>query len=402
MKWGHLGLKIAVLMLAVAALLAGLWAYRQQQQRLNQPKPLSAMVTVGDLEHTVMASGTLQARKLVNVGAQASGQLQRLLVSLGDRVQKGQLVAELDPLTQQNTLQSRQQALINVQAQRSARQAELEQARLNYTREKAMLVQDATSRMSYEAAQAAFATAQASLAAINAQIRQAQLEVSTAQLNLGYTRVLAPMSGTVVAVVTEEGQTINANQSIPTIIKLADLSTLTIKAQISEADVDKVRPGQTVYFTTLGNPDRKYYATLRAIEPAPESIASESGQGTSANSNAVYYNGLFDVPNPDGSLRIDMTAQVYIVLDKAKNALIIPAAALSKAGATGRQTISVLDAQGQPQPRQVTIGLNNRVSAQVLSGLHAGERVVIGELSPKASSDKTPSASGRRNGPPLM
>ena len=196
------------------------------------------------------------------------------------------------------------------------------------------------------------------------------------------------MDGTVVAIVAEEGQTVNANQSAPTIIRLADLDTLTVKAQISEADVVKVKAGQTVYFTILGDPDKRYYATLRAIEPAPDSIKTETS--SSSTSTAIYYNGLFDVPNPDGELRIDMTAQVYIVLEQAKNALNIPAAAITKKA--GKTTVRVLNAAGEPEQREVNIGLNNRVDAQVLSGLKAGDKVLLGG----ESGLETQSRGGRR------
>src|SRR5690606_16431801 len=153
--------------------------------------------------------------------------------------------------------------------------------------------------------------------------------------DLGYTQIVAPMDGTIVAIVTEEGQTVNANQSAPTIVKLAKLDYMTIKAEISEADVMKVEKGQTVYFTTLGNSDKKHYAKLRQVEPAPNSINTETNNSsTSSSSTAVYYNALFDVPNEDGKLRIDMTAQVYIVLNEAKNALTVPAAALQGSNRT--------------------------------------------------------------------
>ncbi|MEY4516480.1 MAG: hypothetical protein RL180_826 [Pseudomonadota bacterium] len=358
------------------------------------PQLLTADVTQTDLENTVLASGTLEARKLVSVGSQASGQVKRLYVALGDTVTQGQDIAQIDQLSQQNALKNAQAALANQQAQRLIKLANVRQAELVWQRQKNMLAQDATSRADFESADANRQTAQAELAAIDAQIKQAQLSVDTAGLNMGYTRITAPMSGTVVAVVAEEGQTVNANQATPTMIKLANLDTLTVKAEISEADVVKVKAGQPVYFTILGDPDKRYYATLRAIEPAPESIATDS---STSSSTAIYYNGLFDVPNPDGQLRIDMTAQVYIVLAEAKHALSIPAAALSKSDGSGRQTVQVVGADGRPQTRNVMVGLNNRVNAQILSGLTLGEKVVLGEAS--ADDSSTRKSNNRR--PPM-
>jgi macrolide-specific efflux system membrane fusion protein len=358
------------------------------------PQLLTADVTQTDLENTVLASGTLEARKLVSVGSQASGQVKRLYVALGDTVTQGQDIAQIDQLSQQNALKNAQAALANQQAQRLIKQANVRQAELVWQRQKNMLAQDATSRADFESADANRQTAQAELAAIDAQIKQAQLSVDTAGLNMGYTRITAPMSGTVVAVVAEEGQTVNANQATPTMIKLANLDTLTVKAEISEADVVKVKAGQPVYFTILGDPDKRYYATLRAIEPAPESIATDS---STSSSTAIYYNGLFDVPNPDGQLRIDMTAQVYIVLAEAKHALSIPAAALSKSDGSGRQTVQVVGADGRPQTRNVVVGLNNRVNAQILSGLTLGEKVVLGE----ASADDSSTSKSNNRRPPM-
>lgn len=366
--------------------------------KAEAPQLLTAEATVSDIENTVLASGTIEARKLVSVGSQASGQVKKLYVELGDKVVAGQMIAQIDQLTQQNSLKNAQAALANQQAQRMVQVANLQQSKLVWQRQKNMLAQDATSKADYDTALANYQTAQAQIAAVDAQIKQAQLTVDTAGLNLGYTRITAPMAGTVVAVVAEEGQTVNANQSTPTIIKLANLDTLTVKAEISEADVVKVKAGLPVYFTILGNPDQRYYATLRAIEPAPESISTDTTT-SSSSSTAIYYNGLFDVPNPDGTLRIDMTAQVYIVLDSAKNAVTIPASALSKSSGTGKQTVQVVGADGLPQKREVMVGLNNRVTAQIVSGLKAGDKVVIGEGKADGGASSQSKSGGGRRGP---
>ena len=369
-------LRYSLYALIVLILVGAGWYFFKPKAEV--PQLLTAEATVSDIENTVLASGTIEARKLVSVGSQASGQVKKLYVELGDKVVAGQMIAQIDQLTQQNSLKNAQAALANQQAQRMVQVANLQQSKLVWQRQKNMLAQDATSKADYDTALANYQTAQAQIAAVDAQIKQAQLTVDTAGLNLGYTRITAPMAGTVVAVVAEEGQTVNANQSTPTIIKLANLDTLTVKAEISEADVVKVKAGLPVYFTILGNPDQRYYATLRAIEPAPESISTDTTT-SSSSSTAIYYNGLFDVPNPDGTLRIDMTAQVYIVLDSAKNAVTIPASALSKSSGTGKQTVQVVGADGLPQKREVMVGLNNRVTAQIVSGLKAGDKVVIGE-----------------------
>ena len=354
------------------------------------PPPTFAVAEVSraDLEDSVLASGTIDAIERVSVGAQATGQLKSLKVELGDRVKKGQLVAEIDDLTQQNELRNAEAALQTRRAERAAKVATLKQAELAFKRQRQMLAADASSREAYETAEATLAVTRAEIASLDAQIAQAEIQVDTAQVNLGYTRIVSPIDGMVVAVVTKEGQTVNSIQSAPTIIKVAQVDTMTIKAQISEADVTRVKPGLPVYFTILGEPDERYRATLRAVEPAPDSIQKEdaasslTSSSSTSTSAAVYYNGLFDVPNPDEKLRISMTAQVFIVLGEAKDAVVVPASALGKRGKDGRYEVRVVLDGNKTETRQVRIGMNNNVQAQVLEGLEVGERVVSADSSP--------------------
>ena len=413
--------KIILIALGVLIIAALGWMFFKPKAEV--PQYISAEVSRGDIEDSVLATGVLEATKMVSVGAQVSGQVKKVYVQLGDQVKQGQLIAQIDSIRQENELKTAKANIQNQQAQLAVQQANLAKVEAEYKRQQAMFSQDATSRAELETALANFKTAQAQIAAINAQIEQSRLTLATAQENLGYTSIIAPMDGTVVAIVTEEGQTVNANQTAPTIVKLAKLDTMTIKAQISEADVMKVEKGQTVYFTTLGNSDKKHYAQLRQVEPAPNSINTETtNTSSSSSSTAVYYNALFDVPNEDGKLRIDMTAQVYIVLAEAKNVLTIPAAAIQTKRSNKKENgnnsvatdkaknadtqkaqhpkrldlteaekaliaqgkastgmVRVLQADGTAQPQPVLIGLNNRVTAQVLRGLKQGDQVVIAD-----------------------
>ena len=345
------------------------------------------MARIDHIEDTVLASGTIQPSKLVNVGAQASGRIVALHVALGDHVVKSAIVAEIDPSTQKNALENAQSVLDQERAQRLSRQAALKAAELTFRRAQATVAQEASSRADYESAEASFHGLQADVAALDAQIRQAMIAVDTARVNLGYTRVLAPIDGTVIAIVAPEGQTVNAVQAAPTIVKLADLSAMTVKAQISEADVTRVHVGQKVYFTILSDPTRRYEATLRAVEPAPDSMVTDTsaapGGGLSASGSlvgsAVYYDGLFDIANSDLALRPAMTAEVHIVLAEAAQALVIPAAALGEALRDGQRMVRVVAADGRVETRRVRVGINNRLEAQVLSGLSAGEHVVVSD-----------------------
>jgi len=365
---------------------------------------LTANVTRGDLQQTVEATGTLEPKELVSVGAQVSGRLETLNVTLGQTVSKGQLIAQIDSQTQTNTLKTAQAELANMQAQRASKQASLVEAELAFRRQQAMVAGEATSRADYEAAEAALKAARAEIAAIDAQIQQARVSVDTAQVNLGYTRISAPMDGVVVAIVTKQGQTVNANQSAPTIVILAQLDVMQVKAEISEADVIKVKEGLPVYFTILGDPDHRYEATLQQVEPAPESIVDEvdsstSSTSSSSTSSAIYYNALFEVPNTDGRLRALMTAQVSIILAQKKNVLQIPSAALGDKDENGQYTVRVIGKDGHTQNRKVRIGLNNNVSTEVVSGLALGEKVVVGEAT--ASTESSSSRRRPMGGPPI-
>ncbi|MGM3161977.1 efflux RND transporter periplasmic adaptor subunit [Dickeya undicola] len=360
--------------------------------RLSRPAPppnyITATADVRDLQQTVLADGTVNARKLVSVGAQVSGQIKALHVSLGDKVKQGQLLAEIDDLTQQNVLRDSKAALDNILAQRASRQATLRNNQLSWQRQQNLLQKGVGVRADYDGAKATLDATQADIDALDAQIVRAKIAVNTAQVNLGYTKIVSPMNGTVVALPVEQGQTVNAVQSAPTIAKVANLDTMTVEAKISEADVINVRTGMPVWFTILGNPNKRYQAVLRAIEPAPESISSESsstsGNGSSSNntsssssSSAIYYNGLFDVDNPDETLRISMTAQVYILLSEAKHAIVVPVSALMER--QGKRFVQVVQPQGQTEWREVTLGISDNAYIQLLSGVLPGEAVVISQ-----------------------
>ena len=441
-KWGIIALVIIAL---------GLLAYKTLKPKETTPNYLTATAEIGDIENNVMASGKVKALNTVDVGAQVSGEVTRLFVEVGDEVQKGDLIAQIDQVTQKNSLSneqasleqseaalqsaraeslSRQAGLKSAQADLASRQAELRQAQADFSRLQGLLAIDAISQQDYDTqgtkvqtAQAAVANALASIdtakaaiattdANINSQqaaLRKSQTNVSTAQEDLSYTTIRAPMSGTVVSVTTEQGTTVNANQSAPTIVTLADLSTVRINAQISEADVINVKAGLPVYFNIIGNPDQKYDSILKAIEPAPEKISD-----TSSTDAAIYYVGYIEVPNTERRFRIDMTAQVYIIINQAKDALLIPSAALQPAGKSGKPkksrgsktpkpesstapkrdnepdndssttmaSVRVLKADGTVVEQAVKVGINNRVNAEILSGLKVGDEVVLSEEGP--------------------
>lgn len=383
---------------AIIALVLMVAGYRHYTAN-DAPAYLTALVERADLEDAVLAVGTLHAHRQVDVGAQVSGQLKTLAVELGDQVKAGQKLAEIDPTLLDHALRQAQANEQALQAQRRAVDARLRQTLLAAQREQQLWEGEATSRDALERAQAALAVERANLSELDARWRQARVEVDKAKANAGYTRINAPMSGEVVAIVTRQGQTVIAEQQAPIILKLADLDTMTVKAQVSEADVMRVAPGQPVHFTVLGDQHTRYDSTVRAIEPAPQEFAEPSnpaagGSNGSASRGgaAVFYNALFEVPNPGHRLRISMTAQVSIVQGTAKQALVVPASALGAKAGDGSFAVRVLADDGRVQSRQIRVGLNNQVKAQVLEGLREGERVIIGETPPEG---EPPGAGGQ-------
>lgn len=366
------------------------------------PNYMTAKVKRGDIEVSVLATGTVKPHRLVAVGARATGRIISMKVQPGSVVKEGDLLAEIDPTTQENDLKSAKASLANYQARLAEQEAQLVLAQQNLKRQETMIASHAVSRADFDDAQAQVKVRHAQIEQLKAQIVQAQVDVETAEVNLGYTRVTAPSDGTVLAAVVQEGQNVNAVQSAPTIVILGDLSVMTIRAEISEADIINVKPQQDLYFSVVGNPNRRYESRLEKIEPAPESIRNDisfnSSTGVasgSASSSAIYYNGTFDVPNDDGVLRTYMTAEVHIILGRAHNALLIPSDALNFVQGKNAR-ISVLNSSGDVEERMIEIGLNDKVMVEVLSGLKEGETVITG------SSDGTMSlTTGRRRAGPF-
>ncbi|YBV98542.1 efflux RND transporter periplasmic adaptor subunit [Phyllobacteriaceae bacterium JZ32] len=357
--------------LAIAAVLAVAAAVvmlprLQGQQTTNY---LTEPVTRGDIENAITAVGTLKAVKDVNVGAQVSGQLKSVLVEVGDKVRENQLIAEIDPRSIETKVEISSAQVDNLKAQLLSKQAQLVLKRANAERQKTLLATRGVSQATVDQANADLAAAEADVKALQAQIRMQEAQLAGDKVDLSYTKIYTPMAGTVVDQTAKEGETLNANQSTPTIVTVADLSTMTVEAQVSEADVGRLKIGMPAYFTLLGQPGKRFTGTLRQIKPTPDTT-----------NNVVLYYALFDAPNPNGELMIDMSAQVYFVLGSAKDVLLAPAAALhTTRGPDGKPqtTVKVANASGGTEDRVVEVGIRNRVQAEIKSGLKEGDRVVV-------------------------
>lgn len=351
-------------------------------------QPVSTVaVTRADIESSVTALGTLQPRRYVDVGAQASGQIRKLHVEVGDAVRQGQLLVEIDPSTQQARLDAGRYSIDNLKAQLAEQRAQYQLAGQQYKRQRDLAAAGATRAEDLQTAQAQLKVTQARIDRYQAQIRQAQASLRSDEAELGYTRIYAPMAGTVVAVDAREGQTLNAQQQTPLILRIAKLSPMTVWAQVSEADIGKVQPGMTAYFTTLAGGKRRWTSTVRQILPIPPKPLDQASQGGGSpaststgttGSKVVQYTVLLDVDNPDGALMAEMTTQVFFVAGQARQVLTAPLAALDDTDGDGLRLAQVLGSDGKVEQRQVRTGLSDRLRVQILDGLREGEHLVIG------------------------
>jgi macrolide-specific efflux system membrane fusion protein len=356
--------------LGVLLVLLAVWLFWGGESTA-QDKPLWAPVVRGDIENTVSAAGSLAPSNSVEVGAQVSGQLQKLLVDVGDVVVEGQHLASIDASVQLQEVEARRASLQALEAQMSGRQAAVQLAEANAKRQQNMIKERATSQQEVDSAINTLVSAQSNLAQLQAQIQQSRASLASSETELGYSKIYAPMAGTVVSITIKEGQTLNASQNAPTVLTLADLTAMTVETDVSEADVNKLRPNMEVYFTTLGGGKRRWYGSLQQILPTPEIV-----------NNVVLYTALFDVDNQDQALLNGMTAQVFFVTSAARDVLTIPVAALRNltpiaASQTQSASVTVMR-NGKAEERQIVVGISSRVAAEVLSGLHEGDQVVAG------------------------
>jgi macrolide-specific efflux system membrane fusion protein len=363
---------------AVAVTAAAGWWYMDVQAQVR-PEMDTVVVRRGDLERTVTAIGKLEPLEYVDVGTQVSGQLSLIHVQPGDQVKAGDLLAEIDPTVYRARVAADKATLLSLEAQLVERKAMLKLAVQQYERQKGLFKSNATSRDALDSAAAEAEAARARVAATEAEIGKARSTLEADEANLSYTRITAPMDGTVMSLSARQGQTLNANQSAPIVLQIADLETMTVRTQVSEADIGKLAVGMEAYFSTLGDPDRRWTGTLRQILPTPEVL-----------NDVVLYNALFEADNADRRLMPQMTAQVFFVLGRAEDAVIAPVSALGRMAGRDRYEVQVMAGE-RIETRTVTVGIQDRVNAVILDGLEPGDRLL-----PAASGGTAPAA--RRDG----
>lgn len=355
----------AAVALAVLGLAAGGFAWWQWSGPAETAAAMqTAEVVRGDVADSVSALGNLQPRDYVDLGAQVSGQLKTIHVEVGQQVKKGDLLAEIDPVVLNAKVEAGRASLASQKAQLIDKEAQRDLANQTLERQRRLVATKAVSDAAFESAEAAARSAEAQVAMLRAQIEQTESTLRGDEATLGYTKIYAPMDGTVATINVREGQTLNTNQSAPIVMRVADLSTMTVWTQVSEADVPRLKLGMRAEFTTLGSGQRRWTGTLRQILPTPEVV-----------NNVVLYTALFDVANPERELMTQMSAQVFFIVAEAKDVLTVPAAAL-RTRRDGGTFVEVQTALGSEE-REVEAGVRTRVLAEIRSGLEEGETVVL-------------------------
>ena len=356
---------------------------------------------VGNISQVVEATGEVAAVNLVNVGAQVSGQIKKLYVVLGQEVKQGDIIAEIDSQTQENTLNTDRAKLANYKAQLEARKILLNIAKKQYDRELVLIKTNSTSQQNLENARDTYATARANVNEMESLIKQTQITINTDETNLGYTKIRAPLNGTIVSVPVEEGQTVNANQTTPTIVQIANLGDMEIDIQISEGDITKVKPGMPVDYTILSEPNTIFHAKLDSIDPGLTTLtdgsyskSSTSSSSSSTSTAAVYYYGRSYVKNDEGKLRIGMMTQNTILVSSAENVLVVPTIALTNRN--DQYFVRILTDKNKVEKRDVEIGISDGVYTEITSGLAEGDQVITSEV---GKNEKVGSSSTRSRPP---
>ena len=340
----------------------------------------------GSFSKKVDATGEIFATELIDVGAQVSGQIKKLYVKLGDQVKKGDMIASIDSSTQQNSIDNKEAQLAIYKAQLESAKVALNIAKTQFDRENALFSKNATSKQEFESAKNTFSANSAKIKELEAQIKQTNIELSTAKINLGYTKITAPRDGTVISVQVEEGQTVNANQTTPTIVNIADLSHVKMKMQIAEGDITKIKVGTPVEYSILSEPTKKFQTTVSSIDPGlttlsdgsygSSSSSKSSYSSSSSSSSAVYYYAQSIVDNKDGILRIGMTTQNELLIANVEGAIIAPSIGIKK---DENGTFVYVLKDGKPVKTAVKTGIKDNLDTQIISGINEGDEIITSQ-----------------------
>lgn len=376
-----------------AVIILGIWLGTKFFGNDDNITYITEKVQRQNIQKVVNAAGEVRAIQLVTVGAQVSGKIETLYVTVGQVVKKGDLIAEIDSTTQQNEVDINKAKLNSYEAQLAAAKVSLKIAEKKYKRTQALRKQNAASAEDLEDAEDAYETAKSKVTELDSTIKETEISLSTAETNLGYTKITAPLDGTIVSVPVKQGQTINAAMDTPTIVQIADLSQMEILIEISEGDISNIKPGIKVTYSILGDLNNIYETTLKSIDPGLTLLTNNEYTEVVGSDEAIYYYGRLVVPNDRGVLRIGMTTQNVIYEDSAEDVLTVPATAIKNEGQG--KFVEILTKNGV-EKRAVVTGVSDGLNIEVKSGVKEGEEAVLAKMSSAEISDKTSKIRGPR------
>jgi len=371
---------------------------------------VTAPVTRGAVAVALTATGTVNPVTVVEVGTYVSGTIMRWYCDYNTPVTVGQLCAQIDPRPFQMVADQAKANLAVTKAQLVKDRANLTYAKTTYERDRGLLQRGIVSQATVDGDQSTYEQAQAQIAYDEAAIQERQAELNAAQVNLGYTKIISPVNGTVVSRNIEVGQTVAASFQTPILFLIAtDLTKMQVDTNVSESDIGGVKVGDRAAFTVQAFPNRPFQGKVRQVRQAPVTVQ-----------NVVTYDVVVGVDNHDGLLRPGMTATTRIIKAERADVLTVPAQALRfrpeglkaarsasatapraarpgpMAGdATARGRVWVLR-EGQPAAVPVTVGLDDGSSVEVVDGdMHVGDRVIVSEVTSGGSAGSAPQAPPR-------
>ncbi len=325
--------------LVIALVAVGISAGAYYMRRGNkEPQITTAQVTRGDVVDTVGATGTLEAVTTVQVGTQVSGSVQELYADFNSIVRKGQVIARLDPSLIQTQIEQQEANVARAQAEVERLRVSLEDARVKLTRAHDLSARSLIPKTELEAAEVNVRSTEAQLRSAQAGITQARANLNQMRVNLDHTVIHAPIDGIVISRNVDVGQTVAASMQAPTLYLLAaDLTKMKVNANIDEADVGRIRPGQDVRFRVDAYPTDDFLGTVSQIRLQPVIVQ-----------NVVTYATVIDVPNPALKLKPGMTANVTIEIARRADVVRVPTMALRF-----RPTTDMFAALGQEAPQEL-------------------------------------------------
>ncbi len=343
-------------------------------KKSNKISYITDTVQERTITQIVEATGTIQPINTVSIGSQVSGRIEEIYVDFNSKVEKGQILAQIDTSLFQAQLQQSLANINNAKATLAKNKALLEYDTKTYHRYKNLYDRNLVSKNDLDSAESAYKSDLAQVAAAHASIMQAQANYATASANMGYTKIVSPVNGTVISKEVEVGQTVAASFQTPTLFTVAeDLTKMQIETSVSEADIGKVKEGQDVEYTLDGYQDSIFKGKVTQVRLSP-----------TTESNVVTYTVIIDVENEEGKLLPGMTANVSIITDKRENILTVPNSALKFTAAQNNKKYEEkgiwLQKKGKPYRVNIETGLSNDFYTQIISDeVKSGDTVYIGK-----------------------